>query len=296
MEKDLIYDVGLHNGDDTAYYLAKGYRVVAIEADPTLVEQAHRRFDTAIKQGRLALLNIAIGPQEGRAQFWVCDDWSEWNSFDKAVASRMGKRHHAIDVYCRPFGDVLREQGIPYYLKIDIEGHDHYCLEGIDPQDLPRYVSVEFGRFEDLIALYRLGYDAFKVIHQAGTFSHAQFRAGPVDSLEELLKMRLKSYPRLYQLCGRLVALKSGIAKLLSRGRRPGSSGPTRPPGGGEVPPGPSGPFGEETAGQWDNFEETSYHLLSFFLGRSQHGNPPDWNIWFDIHATKQGAAVCSSE
>ncbi len=30
MIPDLIYDVGMHDGEDTAYYLARGYRVVAI--------------------------------------------------------------------------------------------------------------------------------------------------------------------------------------------------------------------------------------------------------------------------
>ena len=37
MEKNLIYDVGMSNGDDTAYYLHRGFRVVAIEANPLLV-------------------------------------------------------------------------------------------------------------------------------------------------------------------------------------------------------------------------------------------------------------------
>ena len=30
----LVYDVGMNNGDDTAYYLRMGYRVVAFEANP----------------------------------------------------------------------------------------------------------------------------------------------------------------------------------------------------------------------------------------------------------------------
>jgi hypothetical protein len=30
----LIYDVGMNNGDDTAYYLRRGFRVVAIEPNP----------------------------------------------------------------------------------------------------------------------------------------------------------------------------------------------------------------------------------------------------------------------
>jgi 16S rRNA A1518/A1519 N6-dimethyltransferase RsmA/KsgA/DIM1 with predicted DNA glycosylase/AP lyase activity len=32
--KDLIYDVGMHHGEDTEFYLRKGFRVVAFEADP----------------------------------------------------------------------------------------------------------------------------------------------------------------------------------------------------------------------------------------------------------------------
>jgi len=40
----LIYDVGMNNGDDSAYYLSLGFRVVAIEANPELVEQAKLRF------------------------------------------------------------------------------------------------------------------------------------------------------------------------------------------------------------------------------------------------------------
>ena len=36
-EQDLIYDVGMHNGDDTAYYLHKGFRVIAIDANPAMV-------------------------------------------------------------------------------------------------------------------------------------------------------------------------------------------------------------------------------------------------------------------
>jgi hypothetical protein len=44
--RNLVYDVGMNNGDDTAHYLECGYRVVAIEADPLLVRNARQRFET----------------------------------------------------------------------------------------------------------------------------------------------------------------------------------------------------------------------------------------------------------
>jgi len=37
---DLIYDVGLHKGEDAEFYLRKGFRVVAFEADSDLVDFA----------------------------------------------------------------------------------------------------------------------------------------------------------------------------------------------------------------------------------------------------------------
>ena len=80
MITDLVYDVGMNNGDDTAHYLHKGYRVVAIEADPTLIDAARERFADAIRSGRLQLVNAGVGPRDEVADFWICDEKREWNS------------------------------------------------------------------------------------------------------------------------------------------------------------------------------------------------------------------------
>ena len=44
---DLNDDVGFHQGEDTAFYLKKGFRVVAFEAHPRLAENGRPvyRFD-----------------------------------------------------------------------------------------------------------------------------------------------------------------------------------------------------------------------------------------------------------
>lgn len=52
---DLIYDVGLFDGGDTAYYLFRGYNVVAIDANPVMVERARLRFAQEIRDKRLTL-------------------------------------------------------------------------------------------------------------------------------------------------------------------------------------------------------------------------------------------------
>lgn len=46
-QPDLIFDIGMHNGDDSDYYLKKGFRVIAIEANPTLCALGAARFKEA---------------------------------------------------------------------------------------------------------------------------------------------------------------------------------------------------------------------------------------------------------
>jgi hypothetical protein len=60
MVSDLIYDVGMHDGRDTAHYLRCGYRVVAVEANPELVAAAEKRFGDVIAAGRLTIVPKAV--------------------------------------------------------------------------------------------------------------------------------------------------------------------------------------------------------------------------------------------
>jgi len=266
--------------------LFKGYRVVAIEADPDLIEGARQRFAEPIRQGRLQLLNVAIGPKEETARFWICEEHSEWNSFFKEIASREGSKCHAIDIPCRPFGALLGEHGVPYYLKVDIEGYDHYCLDDLDASNLPRYVSLEMSRFEDLFTLRNLGYGAFKLITQN---DHRQLAVRPF-SIKELLKRQLRSHPSLFRLGRRVVGLRRRVAPLVDpRTRSRVAAGGTTERSW-QFAHGSSGPFGEDTDGPWRTLEEVAYTWLIYQLGQSHYG-PPSLAVWHDLHARLDGAA-----
>ena len=275
MITDLVYDVGMNNGDDTAHYLQKGYRVVAIEADPTLIDAGRERFADAVRSGQLHLVNAGIGPRDEVADFWICDEKREWNSFDRSIASRNGLPHHAIPVRCRPFGDVLQEFGTPHYLKIDIEGNDFYCLDGLNPADLPRYISLELGPFETLFRLKSLGYTGFKLITQN---DHSQLRLKL--SAREELKRRLKPYPALYSV-GRHVA---DAVRRVTPHNGHAANGHAANGGGWAFPFGSSGPFGEETAGTWQTLDQVAFTWTAYQLGHSHYGQP-GLNVWHDVHA-----------
>jgi hypothetical protein len=79
---DLIYDVGMNNADDSAYYPSLGFRTITIEANSELVEQAKLRFAREIASGRL--IGIA---DRGELPFWICETNSRFSSFNRAYAS-----------------------------------------------------------------------------------------------------------------------------------------------------------------------------------------------------------------
>src|SRR5262249_4578099 len=164
---ELIYDVGMNNGDDTAYYLSLGFRTLAIEANPELVEQAKARFAREIASGRLIILNIGIADREGELPFWICETNSRWSSFDPQRLT--GTPHYQIQVPCTRFETIVAEHGVPLFCKIDIQGNDFLCLEGFTPHNVPQFLSIEADdlnlRLVDM--LRALGYSLFKCISQS---------------------------------------------------------------------------------------------------------------------------------
>jgi FkbM family methyltransferase len=165
--RDLIYDVGMFNGNDTQFYLDKGFRVVAVEADPELAAQGRARFANAIAEKRLTIVNRAVAAQPGRVTFYVNQVSKGWSSIDVAAASPRGTEVRTVEVESTRFGDLLAEFGIPYYVKCDIEGADALVLAGIAAApERPPYVSVECHALDNLVALKQMGYRSFKVINQ----------------------------------------------------------------------------------------------------------------------------------
>ncbi len=177
----LVFDIGFNNGDDTAHYLGRGFDVVAVEADPKLVKLGNERFADAIASGRLRLVGAGIAEKAGQADFYVNHLNDGWSSFIPEAGKR-GGNFSVISVPTIPIADLFAEFGTPYYLKIDIEGNDWFCIR--DLPGTPLYVSVEAHRLEYLAALYSKGYHQFKVVNQANNFPNGC--SGPMsDTITE---------------------------------------------------------------------------------------------------------------
>jgi FkbM family methyltransferase len=167
VNKNLIYDLGMHNGQDTDFYLAKGFKVIAVEANPDLCAGARERFANQLESGQLIIEEIAISDTIGEATFYLNQTNTKWSSlFD--VWGERGKGAVLTTVKTDLFENLLSKHGIPYYLKIDIEGADAIALQALHKmKEKPNFVSVEGGGPVMLDIMKALGYSKFAVVNQA---------------------------------------------------------------------------------------------------------------------------------
>jgi len=176
MHRDLIFDVGVHLAEDTEFYAKKGFRVVGVEAHPGLYQKAAERLRDHIAKGRVTLLKVAVAERDGPITFYENTDQSVWGTTSREWMernSRLGAQSNTIEVTGVRFASILSDHGIPYYLKIDVEGADRLCLEALmEFETRPKYLSLESEKVswralrDEFNLLARLGYTRFKVVNQ----------------------------------------------------------------------------------------------------------------------------------
>lgn len=265
---ELVFDIGLHNGDDTAYYLARGYDVVAVEANPDFCMAAEERFAAEIAEGRLTILSVGIAKQAGELTFWVSER-SEWSSFDKTGATRIGVGASPITVPTVRFSDLLNEYSQPFYVKIDIEGTDTDCIQDLERcRSLPTNISFE-GHTEiadDIQLLAKLDYIRFKFIRQN------DFREITPENMHWHGFMRkLLSAVQNYQL------IRGGLSTVHYRRYRIN---------GRKFAYGSSGPLALELPGRWMNCAE-AMAVVEHHYGVTRKLRTGPLEEWFDIHASR---------
>ena len=252
----MIYDVGMYDGEDTAYYLDSGYSVLAVEANPILVERGQSRFRAAIDRGTLTIVHAAIVAEGAgdRVDLTLCgDDPGSSSLFLSRISDRQPNGICSVPAITLP--ELFRDYGIPEYMKVDIEGADRFCVLALTRETRPRYVSFEAGDdVEELLAhLSALGYGRFKII------SVLSFR-----ELENQRSLADRARGRLMRYMG-----FSDPQRIRRRGRFfvTGSS---------------SGPVPWETDGKWRSAIETRNRLQSARASHALSG-------WYDIHAHCEG-------
>jgi FkbM family methyltransferase len=273
--EELVFDIGMHVGDDTAYYLKRGYDVVAVEAHPALVREARHRLADALAAGRLTVLEAAV-VREARdeADFHVSRQAAK-SSLARQSAEGGGYEAASIKVPTITLPALMRDFGIPVYCKIDIEGGDLDALKSLEGESsLPPYLSVESGGLPGeplydgeaglatLRQLESLGYRHFKLVDQ---------------STLNVLPLDRRVYSRQPNIVDR-VAAKLGRPRetwrrrfLYHRMHHHFSLNS-------------SGPFGDDLPGIWVDFE-TARRMLQFHADDVRAAGLQPSVFWCDWHA-----------
>jgi len=255
--RPVIFDIGLHHGEDTDFYLKKGFDVVAVEADPRHVTKAKERFAGAIAEGRMEIVSAAIADEPGEIEFYVNLDKDDWGSTDPTYGTRAGTRHEKIGVPAIRFDELftrVSRQGLAgegprrvHYVKCDIEGGDIHVLTGLlrcPLESRPMHLSVEAHKVEYAAYLAVMGFTRFKLVNQ--NLNWTQKVPNPTREGEGSGREHFE-----YQFKGHS-----------------------------------SGPFGEEAPGLWVSFEEVAYLYMS--LKRAAASYPTISIAWYDFHAAME--------
>jgi FkbM family methyltransferase len=276
MDRELVFDIGLNNGDDAAYYLDLGYRVVGVEANPLLTSQCAKRFGDEIRQARITVINAGVLREPGEFTFYRNLHNGCWSSFEPAMGKR-GGRWEELRIPCVTTQQLIAAHGRPFFMKVDIEGADLQALHSLTPVIAPRYISLELNCADPIVErLTELGYTAFKFVNGE------TYRPKP-PIFDHQVGWRL-----LRKIGRHTPFLRNAICRLPQH-RRPNSE--YDPPGkhnpdGYAFGPHHSGPFGEQADGPW----LTPAAALRWFerLKRHYRRAGTEDECWWDVHARRE--------
>lgn len=284
MNNDLVFDLGMHEAQDTNYYLSLGYRVVAVDASVEMVEKAQRKYAGLYTDKNLTVLNYAMSDKDGESVEFYISQKSEWNSIFNNIACRQGCQTNSVIVPTITLSSLISQFGVPHYCKIDVEGFDHICINTLkNCSEIPRYISCETECFSEnqvvcendilltLNSLYYAGYRKFKLVDQ--------HELAGLDPRVKFYGKRCMNY--LSNVINKIISgsnyriVKLPFREFLSKKHHY------------YFPYGSTGPFGENAPGEWMNYETAKKCLLrhreDFF---KMDKNQSSYTIWCDWHAT----------
>lgn len=160
-----VIDVGMNDGKDSEYYARRGFKVIAYEANPEVIERAGEKL--APHGDRIEVRNRAIAHEAGELTFYVNKFNDAWSSLNQTIGSRRSGSSEIrvqtvqLQTDLRPICEAI------HFVKIDIEGYDEVALRQVlELPVLPTYLSVENGSRSMIERMGAAGYTGFKFSNQ----------------------------------------------------------------------------------------------------------------------------------
>jgi FkbM family methyltransferase len=125
---ELVFDIGANHGDYSEVFYELGGRVVAVEPNPALADAIRQCHGKRLVDVVCAAVSFA----EGTARLHVAGDdqhstlSEEW----MAIAPETSWRE-TITVPATTLDSLIRNYGVPGFVKIDVETYDPQVLQGL---------------------------------------------------------------------------------------------------------------------------------------------------------------------
>lgn len=149
---DLIFDIGANRGLKTRVFLELGARVIAADPDASNQKTLAERFLAyRLRKKPVVVVGKAVSDRNGHETFWISEPgfemntlnlrWAETLGRDPARFGRTFKFGQKREVETLTLEQMISTYGRPFYIKIDVEGHEPNVLKGL--QSAVHYLSFE---------------------------------------------------------------------------------------------------------------------------------------------------------
>lgn len=180
---DLIFDIGANMGEKTDIFLKLGARVVSVEPDEACRAILQGRFlQYRLRPRPVNLVGKAVSDKVGTEQMWIDGPGSAVNTISRKWADELREHkqnfkhgHCGLDfsrselVATTTIDELIGLYGVPYFIKIDVEGHELSVLRGLQR-------PVPFLSFEvNLRAFRREGMECAQVLRRLKEDGHFNY-------------------------------------------------------------------------------------------------------------------------
>jgi len=148
-DNKLVFDIGANKGNKVKAFLKMGFSVIAVEPERKSLSTLYYRFR---KNKKVTVIEKGVSDKEGVLTINIAEGTSGLNTLsDKWVGSletkddnRWHKEHTFKDSYevnVTTLADLFAIYGVPYYVKIDVEGFEVNVIRGMNK--IPVFISFE---------------------------------------------------------------------------------------------------------------------------------------------------------
>jgi FkbM family methyltransferase len=166
----LIFDVGAHEGNKTADFIAHGARhVICFEPQPECVQKLRTRYKDKMN---VTIEPIGLSYKDDKLVMFQATEATTISTFSEewTKSSRFASHYtwdKQIEVKVTTLDKMIKKYGLPDYCKIDVENYEFEVLKGLS-KPIP-FLSFEFAvetlqnTYKSIRYLERLGYKKFNI-------------------------------------------------------------------------------------------------------------------------------------